>query len=73
MQNTTTLEYMTGFLMGIFLGIGLTAIILVIYNLFCSWRGCALIGFTWWNAIPLPLLLGISMAKIIAGLKLGDY
>jgi|GEM_PF-3047483 len=73
MQSNTTLEYMTGFLMGVFLGFGLTAVILVVYNLYCSWRGCAVMGFTWWNAIPLPLLLGISLSKIIASLNLGDY
>lgn len=72
MHTNTTLEYMTGFLMGAFLGFGLTAIILVIYNLFCYWWGCAAMGFTWWNAIPLPLLLGIIMANAIANLGLGD-
>lgn len=73
MSKQQPLEYLTGFIMGALLGFGITAIILVIYNLLCVWLGCAQMGFTWWNAIPLPLLLGISMAKIIANLKLGDY
>ena len=73
MNTISTLQYLTGFIMGALIGFGLTAVILVIYNLFCAWRGCALVGFTWWIAIPLPLLLGIFMSKIIASLKLGDY
>ena len=72
MNSQHTLEYLTGFIMGAILGFGLTAVILVIYNLVCGWRGCALVGFTWWNVIPLPLLLGISTAKVIAALKLGN-
>lgn len=73
MNRQNSLEYLTGFIMGAILGFGLTSVILVIYNLFCVWRGCVLMGFTWWIAIPLPLLLGISMSKIIANLKLEDY
>jgi hypothetical protein len=73
MNNTTTLQYLTGFIMGALIGFGLTAILLVIYNLFCLWRGCGLVGFTWWNIIPLPLLLGIYMSRFIANLKLEDY
>ena len=73
MNTISTLQYLTGFIMGALIGFGLTAIILVIYNLFCVWRACALVGFTWWIAFPLPLLLGISMSKVIANLKLEDY
>ena len=72
MNTKTTLEYLTGFIMGALLGISTTATILVIYNLFCAWRGCVLMGFSWWNVFPLPLLLGIIMANAIANLGLGD-
>lgn len=73
MNSQNSIQYLTGFIMGALLGVGLTFVILVIYNLFCAWRGCVMMGVTWWNAIPLPLLLGISMSKIIANLKLEDY
>ncbi|MFN2233233.1 MAG: hypothetical protein ACK2U1_03325 [Anaerolineales bacterium] len=73
MNPLTLLQYLTGFLMGAFLGFGLTAAIQVIYNFYCLWRGCVLVDFTWWIAIPLPLLLGICMSKFIANLKLEDY
>jgi hypothetical protein len=72
MNTNSTLEYLTGFTMGALMGFGLTAIILVIYNLFCGWWGCSSMGFTWWNAIPLPLLLGANLAIAIEGLGLGD-
>ena len=72
MNPQRSIEYLTGFMMGALLGFGITAITLVIYNLYCNWWGCAGMGFTWWNAIPLPLLLGIAMANAIANLGLGD-
>ncbi|MGW8227138.1 MAG: hypothetical protein ACWGOY_15460 [Anaerolineales bacterium] len=72
MNPQHSIEYLTGFMMGALLGFGITAIILVIYNLFCAWRGCVVIGFTWWHAIPLPFLLGVIMANAIANSGLGD-
>lgn len=73
MNSVSLLQYLTGFIMGALLGFGITAAFLVIYNLFCLWRGCVLVDFTWWMAIPMPLLLGISMSRFIANLKLEDY
>ena len=74
MNQTKLIEYLTGFLMGAFFGFMITAVILVLYNLTCKWwLGCGAIPMTWWNAIPLPLIFGIFMAKNIANLKLGDY
>lgn len=73
MNSPTTLQYLTGFIMGVLIGFGITAIVLIVYNLICLWSGCVLVGFTWWTAIPLPLLMGISMSRFIAHLKLEDY
>ena len=73
MNSVSTIQYLTGFIMGVVIGFGLTAIPLVLYSLFCLWRGCSLVVFSWWYTIPLPLLLGIYMAKFIANLKLEDY
>jgi len=74
MNKTKLLEYMTGFLMGAFLGFMITGVALQLYNLTCKWwLGCGFVPMTWWNVIPLPLYLGISMSINIAKLKLGDY
>jgi hypothetical protein len=74
MKKTELLEYLTGFLMGATLGFMITGVVLGIYNLTCRWwLDCGYLPMTWWNAIPLPLILGFSMARIIANLKLGDY
>ena len=73
MNSPKNLEYLTGFVMGAVFGFTLDVVILVVYNLVCRGLGCRLIGFTWWNAIPLPLLFGILMAIAIGNLGLGDY
>jgi len=60
--------------MGAFYGFAITGVILVLYNLTCRWwLGYGFMPMTWWNAIPLPLILGISMSINIANLKLGNY
>jgi hypothetical protein len=58
--------------MGVSLGLGLDSSFFV-YNLFCKWLGCTQIVLTGWIMLPLPVLLGIIMAKAIAGLHLEDY
>jgi len=74
MNKTKLLEYLTGFLMGSFLGFMITCAALLIYNLVCKWwLGCAPVPLAWWNLIPLPLIFGISMSINIAKLNLGDY
>ena len=74
MNKLKIIEYLTGFLMGAFFGFMITGVILVLYNLTCRWwLGCDDIPLAWWNAIPLPLILGISMSINIANLELGDY
>jgi hypothetical protein len=73
MDPTRHIEYLTGFLMGITFGLILECIIGFIYFLFCLWLRCTRPGLTWWwILVPVPLLLGIIMAKVIAGLHLGD-
>ena len=60
--------------MGAFLGFMITGVALILYNLMCRWwLGCRFMPMTWWNTLPLTLILGISMAINIANLKLSDY
>ncbi len=67
------IEYLTGFLMGIFFGVMLQGGVIFFYSLICKWLGWGLISLAWWMAIPFPLLTGFFMASAIAGLHLEDY
>jgi hypothetical protein len=71
-KKLNPIEFLTGFLMGAFMGIcldlGFSA-----YNLLCAWLGWAKISVTWWMLIPLPLVLGLVMGRAIASLHLEDY
>jgi hypothetical protein len=73
MNPTRYIEYLTGFFMGIIFGLIFECAIGFIYFLFCAWLRCVRPGLTWWWIfVPVPLLLGIIMAKVIADLHLGD-
>jgi hypothetical protein len=73
MSPQRTIEYLTGFLMGAFLGFSLEAGLEFSYNLLAGWFGWARFQPTWWMLILLPLLLGLVMSKAIADLHLEDY
>lgn len=73
MTHQRSVEYLTGFLMGVFLGFGLEAGLVVVYNLCIGWFGLARFQPPWWLMIPFPLLLGVGMSKTIADLHLEDY
>ena len=73
MNSAKSLEYLTGFFMGIFMGFGLTLALLFVYNLLARWFGWPAMPLTWWNALPLTLWLGIVMSINITRLNLGDY
>lgn len=73
MNPTRYIEYLTGFLMGVTFGLILECMISFIYFLFCLWLKCAHLELSWWwISVPIPLLLGIIMAKVIADLHLED-
>jgi len=68
-----SIEYLTGFLMGSFLGIFLEGTFAAIYNLGCVWFGWARPALAWWMVVPVPLVFGLIMAKAIASYHLEDY
>ena len=72
-QKYNILEFATGFVMGVFIGIVLEFSLLFIYNNLCWWQACQIISFASWLAIPFPLFTGYKMGIIIASLHLEDY
>jgi len=73
MTPQRSIEYLTGFLMGSFLGFVMEAGLVGIYNLLAGWLGWARFEPSWWIMVLLPLLAGLVMSKAIAGLHLEDY
>lgn len=73
MSPSRSIEYLTGFLMGSFLGFGLEFSFAILYNLLAGWFGWAPLRPAWWMMIPLPLVAGLIMSKAIADLHLEDY
>jgi len=73
MKRRNSIELLTGFLMGSFLGFFFQSAIVILYNLFCAWFGWRRLDLAWWMMAPAPLLLGIVMAIVIANLHLEDY
>ena len=73
MKKFNSIEYATGFLMGLFLGVFFESGFIAIYNLFCVWFGWLRWNLNWWMLIPAPLVLGLIMGKAIASLHLEDY
>jgi hypothetical protein len=59
--------------MGLFIGTFIEAAVVLLYNVFCRWRGCSLLIVEWWMLIPFPLIFAIFMARAIASLHLEDY
>ena len=76
MRKLNKLEYMTGFLMGIFMGAGLESVLLILINLVYSLVSETPFIYSRWMiilAIPFPLVFGMAMGKAIASLHLEDY
>jgi hypothetical protein len=73
MMPQRSIEYLTGFLMGVSLGFSLEVGLVSAYNLLANWLGWVLLQLTWWMLIPLPLLVGFVVSKAIASLHLEDY
>jgi hypothetical protein len=65
-------RYLNGFIVGFVFGALLIFVGLTLFNLYCSWQSCPPMVYTWWNFIPLPLLMGISMAVFVANYTLRD-
>jgi hypothetical protein len=72
-KKFNTLEYLTGFMMGLTIGIWLEFSILRIYNWIAILSGGQPLEAAWWMAVPVPVILGFGMAKNIASLHLEDY
>jgi hypothetical protein len=73
MKKINTLEYATGFLMGLFLASFLEAAAFFVYTLITRKFGLQPAFLPWWFFIPLPILAGLVMGRIIASLHLEDY
>ena len=73
MKKLNPIEFLTGFLMGSFMGIILEGVFVIIFNLLSPWLGWARLAPAWWMMIPVPLVLGLMMGKAIASLHLEDY
>ena len=66
------LEYLTGFLMGVFFGFGINGLVYGAIWI-AHWLGLPRLTITWWMLIPFPLISGLFMSKAIADLHLEDY
>jgi len=73
MKKLNPIEYLTGFLMGSFLGIFGDCLFLILLRFLRIWLEQAKLEIPWWMLIPLPLLFGLGMGKAIADLHLEDY
>lgn len=73
MKKQNPIEYLTGFLMGGFLGFFIEGAIVIMYNLLCTWLGWARLNLAWWMLVPVPLVFGLVMGKAVASLHLEDY
>ena len=72
MNSQRSIEYLTGFIMGFFLGFGLNGLFYV-YNFICRFLSCTQVKVVWWILLPLPILMGLFMSKAIADLHMEDY
>jgi len=73
MKKLNSIELLTGFMMGLFLGFCIEGVLVLIYNMISVWFGWARLEPAWWMMIPIPFVLGVVMAKAIASLHLEDY
>jgi hypothetical protein len=65
-------QTLVGFLLGALLGVGLNYAMMSLNNFVCRWAGCPQYAMTWCNALPLPILLGISLAYWVTHYPLAD-
>lgn len=73
MNKQDSIEYLTGFIMGVIPGIVLDYVGVALYRWVCNWLGYPPPNPSWWIMIPLPLLMGLAMAIEIANMHLSDY
>jgi hypothetical protein len=76
MRKLNTLEYLTGFLMGIFIGASLESILFFLFNKIYVMIFETPFAYSGWMIIllvPFPLISGMIMGKAIASLHLEDY
>ena len=73
MMKLDPIQYLTGFLMGVFFGFIAEGVFFIIFNLLCTWLKCTHLDIAWWMLIALPMLLGVITGKTIASLHLEDY
>lgn len=71
-RRTPFRHTLTGFIVGALLGVGLNYAFMALNNFMCRWADCMEFSMTWCNAIPLPLLLGFSMAYWVTHYPLAD-
>ena len=72
MNPQRSIEYLAGFLMGLFLGFGLNGLF-YLYNFICRFFNCTQVKVVWWVLLPLTIIMGLFMSKAIADLHLEDY
>jgi len=76
MKILDPIQYLTGFIMGVFFGFFTEGILLILFGLFYRWFGRGHIELAWWMLfllIPIPSCLGLITGKTIARLHLEDY
>ena len=61
-----------GFLVGGMMGAGFSFLFMWIYNQIIPWIGREPVQITWQNALPLALIMGLSMAINMAHPPFGD-
>ena len=72
MNPQRSIEYLTGFIMGLVAGFGLDGLLFLIFY-FLKITGGPQINLPWWAYLPLPIIAGVFMSWAIAGLHLEDY
>jgi hypothetical protein len=76
MKRLDPLQYLTGFLMGVFFGIFAELSLLIPCGFVYTWLGRPSVGLAWWMPmllIPIPLASGMITGKAIARMHLEDY
>ena len=76
MKKLNPLEYLTGFLMGIPIGVAIGSILFFLFNKIYILIFETQFAFSGWMVIllvPFPLVSGMIMGKAIASLHLEDY
>jgi len=76
MKKLDAIQYITGFLMGVFFGFIAEGIPLIACGLLYKWFGRAQYELTLWMLLlmlPIPLVMGLLMGKLIASMHMEDY